>query len=156
MLYAILTQRIFLFSAWAIKCYECKPDLSSLTTDNKKDCSDPTDTLDCSNSSLGNIVADSCLSLSVILAHPSVAHDVPFYYQNCGFKSLCTLLKNQLCGSLATLVNGTSTHIKGCDVTCCESDLCNKPAGSSGISITPTGAIFGTLGLMTVALMNLF
>ena len=75
MLSSILTQRIFLFSAWAIKCYKCSPDFQSLTSANKKDCSNPTDILNCSNSSLANL-SNSCISLSATLTHPDVAHDI--------------------------------------------------------------------------------
>ena len=131
--------------------------------------------LDCSNRTFGNITADLCSTYSVTLTHQSVAQDVPLYLQDCGIKSRCTEFKNRICGDLATNLNGTDTQIKNCDAVCCQSDLCNNPpdpsvttvttgpttgttAGttteSSGISITPTSAIFGILGLMTVAFMN--
>ena len=156
---------MFLFSSgWAIKCYKCSPDFQSLLSNDKKDCSNPTDTKNCTTVQLGNVSveADSCLTLSVTLNRPS-SGDIPIYFQDCGVKSACTAGTKSLCETVRALVNGTGTELNACDGACCEGDLCNDPSEAPTKPEAPTNtgpamshALLGILGLIAVAFENMF
>ena len=149
---------MFLFSSgWTIKCYKCSPDFQSLSSDDKKDCSNPTETKDCSSVKLGNLATDSCLTVSLTLSHPSVSRDVSAYFQDYGVKSLCTVGTNSLCANLRANINGTGTQLKVCKGECCEGDLCNDPAEApTNTGPTTSCALLAILGLIAVAFKNMF
>lgn len=169
------------FSAWALRCHQCQPDYAKIASNvqnlNNSGggltlCSKPTDSFDCSQDPNIGLFADACSTTSVTM-NTSFVGEIKFYVLNCTMKLACPMAKNMTCSVLQSIFPGIpGFDVSACDVNCCEGDLCNNPSGSTpvatskppsgptssakSIGIPPNGAIFGMLGLIAVAFMNLF
>jgi len=171
--------------AWAIRCYQCQPDYANIasavanhgnSSGSLTFCGNPTDTFDCSQDPNIGRFADACSTTSLtIKVNMSVFGELEVHANilNCTMKLACPMAKNLTCSTLQSVLGGAlggagGVSISHCDVSCCEGDLCNNPSGSSitttaptssslkTVCISPNGAIFGILALITVSFMNLF
>ena len=76
------------------------------------------------------------------------------YYLGCFLKSLCSEAQKNLCE-----VSTQSLHDASCDMSCCETDLCNKPKDSStsvtSSHVPASAAIFVILSVIAMVLVDM-
>ena len=79
----------------------------------------------------------SCYTADITLNTTLPIGDIQLYMLNCSVKSLCSMMKNQVCEPLQTaFASIPMIGIKNCDLRCCEGDLCNNPSGSAAPDTT--------------------
>lgn len=130
-----------LFTASALRCYDCKPGNNS-AAGSAIICSKPVQTVECSSD------FDSCSILKV------TSDELDMYYLDCFLKSFCSEAQKNLCE-----VSTQGLHDASCDMSCCETDLCNKPKESSTsgtLSRVPaSAAIFVILSVIAMVLVDM-
>ena len=152
------------FSAWGIKCRQCKPDFSNIANVNANSgtltfCSKPTESLDCSRDPNIGSLADSCYTADVRISVNTTIPGAPLtgiqmFVLNCSVMSLCSFLKDQTCGALQTAFEAMpQIQVKNCDVKCCQGDLCNDPSKAS-VKMPQTTTLCGMLFLIALTFMN--
>lgn len=91
---------------------------------------------------------DSCSILKV------TSDELDMYYLDCFLKSFCSEAQKNLCE-----VSTQGLHGASCDMSCCETDLCNKPKDSSTsgtLSRVPaSAAIFVILSVIAMVLVDM-
>lgn len=133
--------------ALAIQCYRCPHDLSQIMSLMQNPaalnnlCSNPTETIDCSQDATIGQFADACFT-SVISLNTSMFGEIKFTQMNCSVKSFCGQTKNMTCELMKSVFQGLpGFEMTNCDYTCCEGDLCNNPSkGSTTKSVAPTAS----------------
>lgn len=170
-----LSSCIFLsLTALAIRCYVCAPNI---TNSSANMCGDPTDTINCTDS-----FYVSCISISITGKASNIV-GFTVYSLNCGPKLLCSeAYKDYTCDSIKNATpEAPGVELSNCEISCCQEDFCNKPLGVSSASSFPRSttpgpagstvtvklsvgstnfplncALFGILGVISVAVTNIF
>lgn len=164
----------FFLTALAIRCYVCAPNITNYSSANM--CGDPTDTINCTDS-----FYVSCISISITGKASNIV-GFTVYSLNCGPKLLCSeAYKDYTCDSMKNATKASGVELGNCEISCCQEDFCNKPLGVSSASSFPRSttpgpagstvtvklsvgstnfplncALFGILGVISVAVTNIF
>ena len=127
-----LSSCLLSFTALTIRCYECAPNFTNLSSSNI--CSNRSDTIECTDPS-----HDSCLSISMtgLRGNVSGIAEFTFHSVNCTMKLLCDEIKNFACDLLKNEANAPGVKLENCEISCCQGDLCNKPLGGPSASSSP-------------------
>lgn len=122
MLQASLRAVLCLFiTASSLRCYDCSPGSNSTTAGSAVICSKPGQIKECSSG------FNSCSIIKI------TSDELDMYLLQCFLKSLCSEAeRNRFCETITP----QGLHGASCEMSCCQTDLCNKPKDSLA---SPTG-----------------
>ncbi|KAL9978913.1 hypothetical protein ACROYT_G016497 [Oculina patagonica] len=146
--------------ALALRCYECVPVFHNTSnfleilsrSESKNICGKPTKAIDCP-------VNHSC-SIMKMTGRKAGIGDFTVSTLNCSY-SYCanvTATKIMACPRMKAITDLAGAELVNCEVNCCQDDLCNKPVfpSTSPADFPPNCAIFGILGVIYHAFMNIY
>lgn len=121
---------MFLFTALAIRCYECIPEFSNTSSlldvlGNSSSpvhvCGNPKNTIECSG------MYDSCVTIKMTGIAPLVG-GFTIHSLNCTSRWACVdVMKNMTCAAMQNATDAAGVELTSCDMSCCQGDLCNGP-----------------------------
>lgn len=107
--------------ASSLRCYDCSPGSNSTTAGSAVICSKPGQIKECSSG------FNSCSIIKI------TSDELDMYLLQCFLKSLCSEAeRNRFCETITP----QGLHGASCEMSCCQTDLCNKPKDSLA---SPTG-----------------